>query len=265
MALRLGVFFGVLAALLAWEALRPARPAMRRRWVGNFALGAINAGVLRGIAAGSLIGVAWWAERTGVGLLAGLTDGTAWWLRASVSFGALDALIYLQHRLMHRWPALWVLHRVHHTDALMDVSTALRFHPAEAVLSFGIKAAAVLALGVPASVALAFELWLSACALFNHTNARLPASVERAARRVLITPDLHRIHHSVIAAEHNSNFGFSVCWWDRLLGSYRDQPAAGQAALRLGLADRRSPVGLWALLVEPFAPPLTATEKEAFP
>lgn len=263
MALRLGVFFGALAAMLAWEALRPARPAMRRRWAGNFALGAINAGVLRLIAVGGLAGVAWWAERTGVGLFAGLTDGAAWWLRAAVCFAVLDGLIYLQHRLMHRWPALWALHRVHHTDAAVDVSTALRFHPAEALLSFGIKAAAVLTLGVPAAVALAFELWLSVCALFNHTNARLPARLERAVRWVLITPDLHRIHHSVLAAAHNSNFGFSVCWWDRLFTSYREQPAAGQAALRLGLVDRRSPAGLWALLIEPFTPPLTATEKEA--
>jgi sterol desaturase/sphingolipid hydroxylase (fatty acid hydroxylase superfamily) len=265
MALRLGVFFGALAALLAWEALRPARPAMRRRWAGNFALGAINAGVLRLIAVGGLAGVAWWAERADIGLFAGLTDGAAGWLRAAVCFAALDGMIYLQHRLMHRRPALWALHRVHHTDALMDVSTALRFHPAEAVLSMAVKAAAVLALGVPVGVALAFELWLSVCALFNHTNARLPVPVERAVRRVLITPDLHRIHHSVLVPEHNSNFGFSVCWWDRLLGSYRDQPAAGQAALRLGLADRRSPVGLWALLSEPFTPPLTTTEKEACP
>lgn len=246
MILRLGVFGLCLLGLLYWEARRPARPAARRRWAGNIALGALDAGLLRLTVTGGLAGVASWGQAAGVGLLAGS------WAALPVGLLALDLAIYWQHRLMHCAPWLWSWHRVHHTDAAMDVSTALRFHPIEALLSLGLKAAVVLGVGMPAAGALAFELWLSACALFNHANARLPTTVERRLRWVLITPDLHRIHHRVRPHEHHSNFGFSVCWWDRLLGSWCPQVQGGDAALRLGLASHPAPRGLLALLAEPF-------------
>lgn len=249
MALRLAVFGACLLGLLCWEARRPARAPDRRRWAGNFALGAIDAVLLRLTVAGGLAGVAAWGQAVGAGVLAG------GWAAPAVGLVMLDLAVYLQHRLLHRLPWLWRWHRVHHTDACVDVSTALRFHPVEALLSLAVKAAVVLAIGVPPAGALAFELWLSACALFNHANAHLPPAAERWLRRVLITPDLHRIHHSVREREHHSNFGFSVCWWDRLFGSWCPQPHGGEAALRLGLADRASPRRLLALLAEPFSGP----------
>lgn len=242
MTVRLTVFALCLIGLLTWEARRPARPADRRRWAGNFALGVLDAVLLRLAVAGGLTGVAAWGQATGTGL----ADG---WTAVVVSLPALDLAVYVQHRLLHRWPWLWRWHRVHHTDRSVDVSTALRFHPVEAVLSLAVKAAVVLAIGVPPTGVLAFEAWLSTCALFNHTNARLPPAVERWLRRVLITPDLHRIHHSVRPHEHNRNFGFSVCWWDRLFGSWCPQ---AQGALHLGLTDRAAPRRLIDLLAEPF-------------
>ncbi len=246
MTVRLTVFAVCLIGLLTWEARRPARPADRRRWAGNFALGALDAALPRLLFAGGLAGVAAFGQAVGSGLLSNRPAALA------VGLVALDLALYLQHRLLHRWPWLWRWHRVHHTDRSMDVSTALRFHPVEAVLSLAIKAAVVLAIGVPLAGVLAFELWLSTCALFNHTNARLPPAVERRLRWVLITPDLHRIHHSVRPHEHNRNFGFSVCWWDRLFGSWCPQANGGHGALRLGLTDRCGPHRLIDLLAEPF-------------
>lgn len=254
MALRLAVFGACLLGLLGWEALRPARAPDRGRWVGNFALGAVDAALLRLTVAGGLVGVAAWGQTVGAGVLPG------GWVALVAGLVLLDLAVYLQHRLLHRLPWLWRWHRVHHTDACVDVSTALRFHPVEALLSLAVKAAVVLAVGVPPAGALAFELWLSACALFNHANVHLPPVAERWLRRVLITPDLHRIHHSARIHEHNSNFGFSVCWWDRLFGSWRPQAHGGEAALRVGLADRASPRHLLALLAEPFRGPIRSAQ-----
>jgi len=166
----------------------------------------------------------------------------------------MDLAIYLQHVLFHAVPGLWRLHRMHHTDLEFDVTTGLRFHPVEIVLSMVIKLAAVMALGAPAVAVLLFEVLLNATALFNHANIRLPVGLDRVLRWVMVTPDMHRVHHSVIPAETNSNFGFNLPWWDRLLGTYRAQPKAGHEGITIGIEQFRTPRDLWLdrMLPQPF-------------
>jgi sterol desaturase/sphingolipid hydroxylase (fatty acid hydroxylase superfamily) len=151
-------------------------------------------------------------------------------------------------------PALWRLHRVHHTDLDVDVTTGTRFHPIEILISTGIKCAAVAAIGAPPVAVLIFEVLLNATAVFNHANARLPAALDRWLRMLVVTPDMHRVHHSIVYNETNSNFGFNLPWWDRLFGTYRAQPAAGQERMTLGVDAFRSPEALRIdrLLVQPF-------------
>ncbi len=171
----------------------------------------------------------------------------------------------MQHVLLHALPVFWRLHRVHHIDLDVDVTTGLRFHPVEICLSMLYKAALVLLLGAPPAAVIAFEVILNATSLFNHSNIRLPAALDRLLRQVLITPDLHRIHHSVLEAETNSNFGFSVPFWDRLCGTFRDQPSQSHTAMGLGLAAYREPrsLGLGRLLLNPFVTPFGPTDSEA--
>jgi sterol desaturase/sphingolipid hydroxylase (fatty acid hydroxylase superfamily) len=234
--LRLGAFVGVLLALLAAEVLWPRRAGpMRRalRWPSNFGVVVLDTVVVRLLLPAGAIGAAVWAEARGAGLLHHVELGAP--AAFALAFLALDCLIYWQHRLLHRIPALWRLHRMHHSDVEFDASTALRFHPAEIVLSMLIKMSAVVALGAPLLAVLAFEIALNAGAMFNHSNLRLPLALDRAMRRVLVTPDMHRVHHSVHAREYNTNFGFTVPWWDWLFRSYTDQPADGHATMRIGL------------------------------
>jgi sterol desaturase/sphingolipid hydroxylase (fatty acid hydroxylase superfamily) len=171
---------------------------------------------------------------------------------------ALDLVIYGQHALFHRVPLLWRLHRMHHTDLDVDVTTGARFHPAEILLSMLIKMSAVALLGAPAWSVVAFEVLLNATSLFNHSNVGLPAPVDRMLRLLLVTPDMHRVHHSVVIGETNSNFGFSLSWWDRIFGTYRREPSAGNEDMTLGLANYRDRKWLtlhW-MLVSPFAGPI---------
>ena len=167
---------------------------------------------------------------------------------------ALDLAIYLQHVLFHAVPALWRLHRMHHADLEFDVTTGARFHPIEILLSMGIKLGVVAALGAPAIAVLIFEVLLNATSMFNHSNVRMPVWIDRVLRWIVVTPDMHRVHHSIVARETNSNFGFNLPWWDRLFGTYRDQPAAGHEAMTIGIEQFREPAEqrLDRMLTQPF-------------
>jgi sterol desaturase/sphingolipid hydroxylase (fatty acid hydroxylase superfamily) len=183
------------------------------------------------------VGLALLAEAKGWGLL------KVWqvpgWVAVAVSVVALDLAIYLQHVMFHAVPALWRLHRMHHADQDFDVTTGARFHPVEIVLSMVLKLAVVAALGAPAVAVLVFEVLLNATAMFNHSNVRLPPALDRLVRWLIVTPDMHRVHHSVLETETNSNFGFNLPWWDRLFGTYRDQPEAGHEAMTIGVRQFR--------------------------
>jgi sterol desaturase/sphingolipid hydroxylase (fatty acid hydroxylase superfamily) len=223
--IRLLAFGSALTLLLLWEARSPARQSRisrRVRWSANFLLGAGNAILLRVIYPAGLVGVAAFAARRGLGVFNILTSSRI--AAAGASIVLLDLTVYLQHRLFHAIPWLWQIHRLHHADVELDVSTALRFHPAEAAMSLLIKAAAVIALGMPAAAVLAFEIILNTAAMFNHANASLPAAAEPRLRLLVVTPAMHRVHHSTSSREANTNFGFSLSCWDRLFGTHRPTP-----------------------------------------
>ena len=241
--IRLGCFLGVLAivALLEVPAPRRRRHLSRwARWPGNLGVAAVNAALVRALIPAGGVGVALLAADRDWGVLNRLAMPA--WLAIPISVLALDLAIYLQHVLFHAVPALWRVHRVHHADPDFDVTTGARFHPIEIVLSMGLKLAVVAALGIPAVAVLVFEVLLNATSMFNHGNLRLPVGIDRVLRRVLVTPDMHRVHHSILPREADSNFGFNVPWWDRLLGTYRDQPADGHEGMSLGVGQFRSPV-----------------------
>jgi sterol desaturase/sphingolipid hydroxylase (fatty acid hydroxylase superfamily) len=253
--IRLGFFAGVLIVVAAWEAARPRRARSVSRWLrwpSNFAMVAFNTIVLRLLFPAAAVGMAWLAQERGWGLFNNFEVPAALAIVASVI--VLDLLIYLQHVMFHAVPALWRLHRMHHADLDFDVTTGARFHPIEIVLSMAIKLAAVAVLGAPAVAVVIFEVLLNATAMFNHGNLRLPEGVDRFLRLVVVTPDMHRVHHSIVPAEANSNFGFNLPWWDRLLGTYRAQPAAGHEAMTIGIEQFRTPkdLRLDRLLVQPF-------------
>lgn len=256
--LRLGVFLGVLAIMALCELLAPRR---RRdiprviRWSNNLALVVIDTIVLRLTFPILAVGLAIMAQERGWGLF-NFIDTPAW-VAILVSVIVLDLVIYLQHVMFHAVPALWRLHRMHHADLDFDVTTGLRFHPIEIVLSMGIKLALVLVLGPPAVAVLIFEVLLNATAMFNHSNVRLPLIMDRFLRLIMVTPDMHRVHHSILPEETNSNFGFNLPWWDRLLGTYRAQPAAGHEAMTIGIEQFRTPRDQWLdrMLVQPIKGP----------
>ncbi|TAL55925.1 sterol desaturase family protein [Pandoraea sp.] len=253
-ALRLSLFLSLLALLAMAERLWPrhaAAPMRRRRWPVNFGLGAINVLCLRLLLPWLAIDAALWAQRKDFGLLHQLA--VARWPAAVIAFVALDLTIYTQHRLMHRIGILWRLHRVHHTDIALDVSSGVRFHPLEILLSMGIKIAAVLALGASPAVVATFEIVLSSFSLLTHANLGLPSRLDTWLRWVLVTPDMHRIHHSVRREEHDTNYGFHLSWWDRLFGSYLAQPHHAQPTMLLGLTAFREnqAQGLLQLLIQP--------------
>lgn len=238
--LRLAVFLSVFAVMAGWEVLGPARrlaASKPRRWLTNWAIVVLDTAVVRLLFPAAAVGAALDAAVQGWGLLPAL--GAPFWLAFVVSVLVLDVAIWAQHLIFHKVPILWRLHRVHHADRDVDVSTGFRFHPLEIALSMLIKIGLVYLLGAPAAAVLAFEVLLNGCAMFNHANVRLPPRVEAAARWLLITPDLHRIHHSVQRREHDSNYGFSVSWWDRLFGTYTPEPEGGREGLSLGLPEWR--------------------------
>lgn len=236
-ALRLGIFLAVFAALALWEWRAPARaPRLTRavRWRANLGLAVLNTMVLRVALPGSALAFAALAAEEGWGLLN--CYAVPEWAAVAAGIVLLDLLIYFQHVLFHSVPALARLHAVHHADPDFDLTTGIRFHPVEIVISTAIKFGAIAALGAPVLAVLAFEILLNATAMFNHANVSLPAWLEPWVRGVLVTPDMHRTHHSVIDVERNSNYGFCLSVWDRLLGTYTPAP---RGRLDIGLAAWR--------------------------
>jgi sterol desaturase/sphingolipid hydroxylase (fatty acid hydroxylase superfamily) len=233
---RMAVFVAVLAGMALWETLAPRRVrAFPRaaRWPSNLAIVVVDTLIVRALFPIAVVGVADFAAARGWGLFN--ATGAPHGLSIPLSLVALDLTIWAQHVLFHRVPWLWRLHRMHHADLDYDVTTALRFHPLEIVLSVLIKMAAVVLIGAPSAAVVAFEIVLNALAMFNHANASLPSRLEPWARLVFVTPDMHRVHHSVVPAETHSNFGFNLSAWDRMFGVYRANPAAGQGAMTIGL------------------------------
>jgi sterol desaturase/sphingolipid hydroxylase (fatty acid hydroxylase superfamily) len=255
---RFAAFAGLLALFAAMEWLHPRRALSApkgRRWFANLAIVAIDGAALqlvfRLVMPALAVGAALLAEGRGWGLFNAVELPR--WLEGVLAFLALDCLIYWQHRLMHIEP-FWRLHLMHHADLDLDVTSGLRFHPLEIVFSMALKMLAVAALGAPALAVLAFEIALNATSMFNHANWRLPLGLDRALRLLVVTPDMHRVHHSTIRRETDSNFGFNLPWWDRLFGTYRPQPEAGHGGMSIGIAGRRGPecFGLLAMLAMPF-------------
>ncbi|HEY5569069.1 MAG TPA: sterol desaturase family protein [Gammaproteobacteria bacterium] len=253
--IRLGSFAGIFAAMALWELLAPRRRqaiGRSRRWPSNLGIVALNTLLVRLVFPVAAVGVALLAETRGWGLFRVLPAPAS--LAVITSVILLDLAIYFQHVLFHAVPVLWRLHRMHHTDLEFDVSTGARFHPFEIVLSMVIKLGVVVALGAPAVAVLIFEVLLNATSMFNHGNVRIPMQLDRALRCVLVTPDMHRVHHSVAPRETNSNFGFNLPWWDRLFGTYRAQPAAGHEGMTIGIEQFREPreLRLDRMLMQPF-------------
>ncbi len=239
-ALRLSVFLGVIAVMGLWEYLAPKRqPAFSklRRWTTNLGLSVLNGLMLRLLVPVLAVGAAAWAESHSIGLLNLL--GLPYLLSCLIAFILLDLLIYGQHVLFHHVPIFWRLHQVHHADPDIDTSTGIRFHPVEILLSMAIKIGAVILLGAPTVAVIVFEIVLNATSLFNHGNVRLPGWVDCLIRRVIVTPDMHRVHHSVIRRETDSNFGFNFSIWDRLFGTYREAPEQGHLGMEIGLQEFR--------------------------
>ena len=257
-AVRLSVFLGMLVAMMLWEVSAPRRrleiPRVLR-WSNNLALVFLDAAILRLTFPMLAVGLAVLAQERGWGLFNVVQ--LPQWVAVVAAILILDLAIYLQHVLFHAVPALWRLHRMHHADLDFDATTGLRFHPVEIVLSMAIKLAVVAATGAPPLAVLAFEVILNAASLFNHANIRLPPSVDRLLRLVLVTPDMHRVHHSSDPRETHSNFGFSVPWWDRALGTYRAQPALGHEGMEIGLPLVRARRELWLdrMLLQPLRGP----------
>jgi sterol desaturase/sphingolipid hydroxylase (fatty acid hydroxylase superfamily) len=253
--IRLGTFAGVFVAMAVWELLTPRRPqAIGRnwRWPNNLGVVLVDALLVRVLLPVTTIGVALVSEARGIGLFNMIAPPA--WASIIVSVVLLDLAIYLQHVLFHAVPALWRLHRMHHADLEIDVTTGLRFHPVEILLSTAIKLAVVAALGTPAAAVLIFEVLLNATSMFNHSNVRVSQRIDRILRWFVVTPDMHRVHHSILRRETNSNFGFNLPWWDRMLGTYRAQPAAGHDAMTIGIEQFRDPreLGLDRMLLQPF-------------
>jgi sterol desaturase/sphingolipid hydroxylase (fatty acid hydroxylase superfamily) len=239
-AIRLGFFFGVFAVMAVWELLAPRRTLQAGkplRWGSNLGLVVLNSVLLRLVAPLGAVTFALFAEARGWGLFQSIAAPD--WLVIVASVLLLDLAIYLQHVMFHAVPLFWRLHMVHHADLDFDVTTGLRFHTVEILLSMGIKAGVVLLLGAPAVAVLIFEVLLNATSMFNHSNVRMPIAVDRVLRWLVVTPDMHRVHHSVYPRETNSNFGFNLPWWDRLLGTYRSQPTDGHLQMTIGLKEYR--------------------------
>lgn len=256
--IRLGVFLGILSLLAVCEVAAPRRrveiPRLIR-WTNNLGVVIIDTILVRLTFPVAAVGLALFAEQNGWGLFNVLD--LPGWVAVVASVLVFDFAIYLQHVLFHAVPALWRVHRMHHADLGFDVTTALRFHPVEILLSMGIKMGLVAALGPPAVAVLIFEVILNATAMFNHSNIRIPGRIDRVLRLIVVTPDMHRVHHSVDPVETDSNFGFNLPWWDRLLGTYIAQPRKGHEGMTIGFERFRSRRDLWLdrMLIQPLLGP----------
>lgn len=256
-AIRTAAFLTIFAIMASWEAIAPLRqPTLPRRlrWSNNLALLLTGNLLLKLLFPLTAVGFAALAQARGWGLLnlVGWPD----WLELALAFVLLDLAIYAQHRLFHVVPLLWRLHRVHHADTMFDVTTALRFHPLEIALSLGIKLAVIALIGASAEAVLLFEIVLNGAAMFNHGNVTLPRWLERPLRGLIVTPDMHRIHHSTLPVETNSNYGFNLSCWDRLFASYTPAPSRPQDTMPIGLNQFRTPRDAWLdrLLLQPLEP-----------
>ncbi len=253
--IRLSVFLGVFTIMATWEVFRKKRPQSLdriHRWPHNILLVVVNTVLMRIIFPVFPIGIALWASLEGWGLLNTVILPDL--LEIVLAVIILDLAIYAQHVVFHKIPVLWRLHRVHHADTELDVTSGSRFHPVEIALSLVIKMMLVAALGIPATAIILFELILNGAAMFNHANIALPEGVDRALRRILVTPDMHRIHHSEIVDETDSNYGFNLSVWDRIFATYREQPRLGQLGMTIGLPVFRAAeeARLDKLLTQPF-------------
>jgi sterol desaturase/sphingolipid hydroxylase (fatty acid hydroxylase superfamily) len=233
-------FAAVLLAMTAWETLAPRRKRIvgrATRWPSNLGVVIVNTALLRLILPAGAVGFAFFCSAHGWGFLNAMHVPA--WLTILPVVVILDFVIYLQHVMFHAVPILWRMHRMHHADLDFDVTTGIRFHPVEIVISMGIKLAAVALFGTPAAGVLAFEVLLNATSMFNHSNIDIPTGRDAILRMFVVTPDMHRVHHSIVVRETNSNFGFNLPWWDRLLGTYRAQPEAGHDAMTIGIEQFR--------------------------
>ncbi|MBE9567649.1 MAG: sterol desaturase family protein [Proteobacteria bacterium] len=254
--IRLSFFLGIFAVMAIWEFIAPRRALTVSkvvRWSNNLGLVFLNSFILRLLFPAAAVGMAAFASEQGWGFFNYYEVPTTIAIIASVVI--MDFIIYLQHVMVHAVPVLWRLHRVHHADLDYDVTTGARFHPIEIILSMLIKFATILLLGPPVVAVVIFEVMLNATAMFNHSNVRLNLTLDKFLRLILVTPDMHRVHHSIEDDETNSNFGFSLPWWDRLFGTYRDQPRGGHENMTIGIRSFREPkMASWisGMLIMPF-------------
>ena len=240
--IRVSAFVAMLGLMASWEVLAPRRRLTTnklRRWVANLSLVVLNAAIIRLLFAAGAVGLAMLAAERNWGVL----NHLSWpiWGEMVLAVVALDFVLYLQHVMFHAVPLFWRFHMMHHADLDCDVTTGLRFHPVEVALSMVIKLAAIAVVGAPPSAVLSFEVILSATSMFNHSNVRMPEGVDQFVRCIVVTPDMHRVHHSIDPRETNSNFGFNLPWWDRLLGTYKTRPAGGHEGMTVGLKQFRDP------------------------
>lgn len=253
--IRLIFFFGLFVLLAIWERFNPRREQVtskKRRWFNNLTIASLDTLMVRFLLPFVPVSVAFLAQERGWGVF--VSFDMPYIFKAVIAVIALDFVVYIQHVLFHAIPLLWRFHMVHHVDLDLDVTSGVRFHPIEIILSMGIKLTAVALLGAPPLAVLVFEILLNGTSMFNHSNIYIPLSLDRILRLFVVTPDMHRIHHSVILKETDSNYGFSLPWWDRLLGTYRSQPAKGHQEMRIGMSrflDEKRQTLLW-LLALPF-------------
>ena len=253
--IRLGFFLGILFLVAFWELLSPRRSLIvskGRRWFSNLAIVLLNPVLVRLTLPILPAAMASLAQGRSWGLLNNFS--LPYWLAVIISVLALDFVVYLQHVMFHAVPLLWRVHSMHHTDMDLDVTSGLRFHPIEIIMSIGIKLAAVAVIGPPALAVLIFEVLLNGTSMFNHGNIYIPLGIDRILRLLVVTPDMHRVHHSIIRSESNKNFGFNMPWWDRLFGTYSDQPEAGHKGMTIGLARFQDAkyLALHRMLAHPF-------------
>ena len=253
---RLGIFAGALIIFSSLEAIFPRRARnlpRQGRWLTHIGITVINSLAVRILGPLTAIAIAIWASTNEIGLF-NLTEFPLW-LEVTLAFILLDFAIYLQHIISHRVPLFWRFHKVHHTDRDLDASSAIRFHPIEILLSMLYKCGLVLLIGPAAIAVLIFEIVLNASAIFNHANLRLPLGLDKILRAIIVTPDMHRVHHSVIEGETNSNFGFNFSLWDKLCRTYKAQPQEGHENMTIGLSEHQnsSPAKLLWSLKLPFA------------
>lgn len=250
---RLSIFIGLFAILAACEYFVPRRelkPVKARRWTTNAAIVIIDSILVRLLFKTAAVGGALWAAEAGFGLFNQMA--APYWLAFTVTILVLDFAVWLSHVASHKIPLFWRIHRMHHSDVDIDVTTAIRFHPVEIILSMVWKYSVVLALGAPAAAVLVFEIILNGGAMFNHSNLKLPMAVDRVLRWFVVTPDMHRVHHSVDRRETDSNYGFNFSFWDRIFATYIDQPEKGHDGMSIGISEWQDerPTGLaWTLSV----------------